>query len=634
MSSQHQATGPDWRRDVHLVANLMETATLMGQRWVNRPGDGCRGRNPVPLDHGWAAGWQGVLVAFGVLACLAAPAVAQERELLELVPREAVFTVVVTDLRETSRAILDSDFWSNLQTWPAYESWLRSGGMDRFSRSIRSIEAVIGTSAKTVRDDLIGDEVALCLVPGPEPESGRGLLLARCRDRVALMRMIGRFNAAEIQEGTQVRVDQIEHAGSTYSVRRFRPGSKPDEAYAILTGDLFVWANDESLVRGAIDRLDQGGGLAVEPWLRRIRAQLPARPLVQLYGWSPVLIGIMNGAGADVPQAAGRESLTRLSLDACGYSGTTLDWQSGWRLHTYQELLPDRLVGPEGVALRNLLERSAVAPAGTLARKIPASTPLRLSLRLDWPALYQLGLTLVPPAEKPRTALLTTMLEGLLLGRSLPEEILPNIGPEAAVFLAPDGTATPLAWSAVWPLAPEGGVDTALRNAIQTFLVMIGLDQTDKTVSQNAVAPTELTLTRQPGLGGTDVISLGDDPEGFGFSVTPEHLVLGTVSAVRQFPAAAGSGDGLPAPLADLAANAQMTLSLDIAALSALGRRHREILESRLNLATPEASRDLEQALTLDRLFQWGVVAIEFAPGAAAFEVRIGLQTEAVQAEP
>src|SRR4051812_44516514 len=112
--------------------------------------------------------------------------------LLALVPPDAGLTLVVEDLRGRSREVLASPLVDRLRGLPAVQAWLRSEKGRGLVRARAELEAALGVTAATLRDDLLGDALVLALRPRADgsPDDASGLLLTRVRDRKALERLI------------------------------------------------------------------------------------------------------------------------------------------------------------------------------------------------------------------------------------------------------------------------------------------------------------------------------------------------------------------------------------------------------------------------------------------------------------
>ena len=226
-----------------------------------------------------------LLIALPPAVRLAGAADRPADALLKIAPADASLTISVENLKERRRAFLDSSLGEALQTLPSYQRWRKSAGFSRFVKASREIEQALGTDLRTAADDLLGDAVVLILRVEPDgpPDEPRGLLLLKFRNEATVRRLIDAINDGERAAGTLTSLDDRKRGGRPYTVRRFAKGAKPDEAYAILPGQVFVWANSEALVTGVLDRLEGGSGLLTEPDFSAVRSGLPAQAVVSLY---------------------------------------------------------------------------------------------------------------------------------------------------------------------------------------------------------------------------------------------------------------------------------------------------------------------------------------------------------------
>src|SRR5262249_5384537 len=101
--------------------------------------------------------------------------------LFRLVPPDVAATLAIEDLRGHAREFLYSPTAKRLQRQPEFQAWLAPPPFARFQHASHKIEAVLGETVSTLRDELLGDAVVLTLraAPGGRPEEARGLLLVR-----------------------------------------------------------------------------------------------------------------------------------------------------------------------------------------------------------------------------------------------------------------------------------------------------------------------------------------------------------------------------------------------------------------------------------------------------------------------
>lgn len=547
---------------------------------------------------------------------------------LRLVPRDAAVTLVVPSLRENAHALLASPLAARLTELPAWKTWLGSETGRRLDRSRRDLETALGGTLGTLRDDLLGDAVALTMVVPPGaggPDAAEGLLLSRVRNRLRLDRLIATVNDSDRRDGTLASLVERRHRGVAYSVRAFRPGTKPDEFYAVLAGEVFAWTSSEGLLRSTIDRQLDGGGLAGEPRLAAVRKALPDRPLAALYA-DPGTLARMT------PPLPGDDAPARLLRDYLGaltYVGAALEWRDGPVLHVHETLAPDRLEEP--------LRRWAARPggAGTLLRRVPTTAPVLAAGHVDFSAAGDWALGLVPVADRGRAETVLTALQGVLLGLDIRTEVLPRLGPGLLAYVdAPDkAVELPIVVALGLGGSPEDrpSLGAAVDNALRTLLALAALE--GKAGSPGRVASRDVH--------GVRVTSLVGGSRSVSYAVGPGFVAVGTsaeaVGAFAGEPPAGGNAT-LDHLRETYFPDAETYAWADLTALRRLASERREALARRLaddrGGDLPAAHRDLDAALDLLSFFRAAFVVSRMEPDASAAHRTIGLIVNSARPTP
>lgn len=549
---------------------------------------------------------------------LPAPAFGDAAEVvLRLAPPDAALTLVVPNLRDSARRLLDSPLADRFLRLPAVRSWLDSPAARRLRQSRRDLEAALGTDLPTLRDDLLGDAAALVLrlPPGAGPDAAEGLLLTRVRDRARLEAIAQRINDAQRQEGTLRGLESRRHRDVSYTLRKLRPGSGPDEAFAVLDGGVFAWTNSESLMRATIDRQLDGGGLARDPRFGPVREALPPQHLAALYIDPRPLLRLASAGDADEPASI----LLRRYLEAVAFAGAALEWRDGPILHVHEALDPGRLDEP----LRRWAARSGGAEA--LVRRMPPTAPVLAAGHVDFSAVGDLALGLVPQAGRDRAETALTALQGLFLGLDIRAEILPRLGPGVLAYVeAPaDGSAGfPIVVALGLAGSPEDrpSLGAAVQNALRTVLALTALDA--KSGPRVRLASREVR--------GVKVTSLVGGPRPISYAVGPGFVAFGsTPEAVGTFAGepAAGGNPALDRLREAYFPGAGTYACADLEALHRLASARRDDLVRRMAADRDAASarRDLDAALDLIGLFRAAFAASRMEPDATAVHRALGL---------
>ena len=556
----------------------------------------------------------------GILAlCLGMSARGESpaEELLGLVPADAGLTVAVEDLSGHLRTFLDSPLAEGLARLPAVRGWLASDGGRRFVRARKDIESALKVDAARVRDDLFGEAVvlALHLPPGEPQDRARGLLLTRVRDRALLLRMIALANDAERKAGALIDLADHPRGHDSYTVRTFRPGTKPAEAYAIL-GDLFAWSNSEALIQGVIDRRGRHAGLADLPAFREVRRNLPAGAAVSLFADPRFIERVLSpGSAPTAPQDVRAAEAVKRYLAALRYAGAALEWRDGPVLHLHEVFDPEK-VPP---AFRRW---AASTPRKTTpARRAPATALALAAGPVDFPAIYDGLMALVPEAERPRARNVEAVLRGLLLGKDARAEVLPAMGPGVLLYVERPGESD--TWPP-WVASVEVGdpeAAKALENALRTALALSTLDAGGK---GRAIVSRDVRGVPVTGLsGGRFAFAFAGGR--FACAATPEAAAGGVIAD----PGEKGGDSPFERARAAHFPAAETFAFLDLDAIHEVADGRREALARGLAAGRggkPEdGRRDLDQVLALVRLFRLAFATSAVEPDFSAAHRTIGL---------
>jgi hypothetical protein len=571
--------------------------------------------------------WAWLLLALSI-ASGARGAGGPGEDLVRLVPADAGATLAVVDLRGRAREFLASDLAAGLGRLPAVAAWFRSPRALQLEKARRDIEAVLGVELAKVRDDLLGDAVVLSLrlAPGDPPDQARGLLLLRARDRDLLNRLIATSNAIERRSGQLVGLAARARGGASYFVRTFAPGGKPAEYYAVGDDGTFAWTNSEAMIQGVLDRRAEAGatGLGASPKALAVRRALPDRAAALLWVDPRFLERMMAaGARAEGARADPAAALLRRYLGAVEYAGAALEWRDGFVLHVHEAVDPARLDEP--------LRRWAARPGSTaaLVRRVPAGALALASGHFDFVALADALWNLVPEADRPRAHLVTTLLQGLLLGKDPRSEVLPRLGPGVLAYLdrppqdGPDAAPRLVLAVDLGGATGDPGVAAALDNALRAALALYALDPSHKDLSLRV--ETHET-------GGLRVTTLAGPATRFAFAAGRGVLVLGTsaeaVAGAYAEPSAGGS-PGFQKFRAAFFPRAETFAFADLPAIvRAATARRPELarnLARRRNESEETARGDLDAALALLKLFRGAFLTHAVAPDFTAAHHTVGL---------
>jgi hypothetical protein len=530
-------------------------------------------------------------------------------ELLGLVPANAGATLVIEDLRTHARTFLESPLAESLTQLPTVKAWFASDRHRDFARARRDIQNALKVDLPTLRDDLLGDAVVFSLVvpEGAGPDAAKGLVLVRFRDRALLDRVVATINTGEKQDGALVDLVDKTHGGITFHARKFKPGTKPDEFYAILGKDVFVWSNSEALVRDAIDRQSKPSGLNEQPRFRKVREALPGRAVASFF----VDPRFVERVGAAAPGNAARNRddawgafLTRY-IEAVEYAGAAFEWRDGFVLHVHEVVDATKLDEP----LRRWAARTGGASA--LLSRVPPTALALMAAHVDVQALFDEVMARLPDSSRPKAENFATVLRGILLGKDPRGEIFSVMGPGMVVYLdepkthwAEQRPALVLAVAIGGAAEQSASASAAIENALNTLFALSALDNKPEN-ARLRVETREINGIRVTGLAG------GKSP--VYFAMGPGFVVLGNVpEAVASFAAEnrQSSDAQFVQTRTEYFPKSETFAYADLERLRRFATDHRAGIAKRIaadhGKPHADALRDLDQALALMSVFRAG----------------------------
>lgn len=567
-----------------------------------------------------------VLVLLGLSTAASARGAGPAEGLLQLVPPDAGATLTIEDLRGHAREFCDSPLAQQLGRLPVVQSWLASDALRKLRQARAEIEKAMDLPLGSIRDQVLGEAVVLAihLAPDETADRARGLLLLRVRDRVLLDRLVERINSAEMQGGLRVEVSPRSHRQVSYWARKFPPGTKSDEFYTIVGDDAFAWSNSEDLIRGVIDRKAGAPGLAGEPRFRKVRDGLPTRSFASVFVNPRFLERLMAADTRSKEPAEERlwALLTR-NLAAVEFAGAALEWRNGFLLHSHESIDPSRL----DESLRRWPQRPG-GPAPLLGR-VPATALALVAGHIDFNAIYDVAMGLVPDADRLRVDNVLTLARGMLMNKDPRTEVLPCLGPGVLIYADSPGAGPGARWPLVVAVslcedAASKGVAAALDNALRTMLAVYALDPKQKDAS--------LRIEAQESLGVRLTVLRGTRPF-FAYAVDRGLFVFGnSVDAVAGYCAGAtkaGAGSRFARfraeyfPERDTFAFVDLPQLYDVASArrEALGR----LLAAREGRPEADARHDLDQVLALVHLFEGAFATSAIDPNFTSVHRTLGL---------
>jgi hypothetical protein len=631
----------------------------------------------------------GILLAVAPAVRGADQAARSADALLRLVPPDVAVVATLEGLRDHARALGASQLVSELRQVPAVRAWLDSEQFRQLERSRAQIEGILGSSLSEIRDEVLGDAVALALrLPADapaEPSQAWGLLLLQARDSALLKRVIRVINTAQEESQELARIGDIDRSGTTYHVREFPPGAnRQPEWYAIFPDGTFALSNSEALIQAVVDRkraqsttpgasplgkADHGPtiewGLSSQTRFQAVQRRLPERALARLFV-DPRPLERLIARSARPRNPAEGKMLAALGryLAAVDYAGAAAVWSDqSLILRTVETIDPAKL---DPWIIRWAADSRQ---PGSIVGQLPSTAFATIAMHIDAPALHDAVRMLVPDPDQPKLANFETVLSGLLLGQDLNARILRGLGPGAIGYVdVPDdildipassqpsqahpsplplvlvvdlegrGDQAPRrsegSQNAAAPAPRQPTVADALDNALRTLLALLALDkeraQGRARIKSRAVA-------------GVAIHSL-DVSTSFAYAIdrSSKRVILSnSADAIARFlehTADFKAGGRFRRLQAAAFPNAQTFGCINLEVISRLASRDRDRLVHSLALRQgrpiAEVDRDLTQVQALARLIDAAFVTSRIESQATVVERSIGVIFRARESQP
>jgi hypothetical protein len=426
--------------------------------------------------------WSLVLLGLLVSPCAAQERLSARDQVLRLVPADTGVCLIVSDLREQAGKLRSSVWLSALLTSPLGRALAASPEAARLDRFKADLKKHLHVDWPQLRDDILGDLVVFAYRPPPpgRPNDEQGLVLLQARDPALLAQVIERLNQAQTQANELKELTEIEYQGTKF----FRRVEAAKTSYYLLQGPLLAFSSQEDLIRKVID-LKRDKTAANPSLIRQLEYARAAQALAVLW-LNP------RAFDADLEQKASHGPAPHIqvlqtfltywkALDAVVVSV---------QVHPQPELslsLQARSPGLPEPLRRLFAERGS--PSELWAR-FPQRAILRLAGRVDAVALARGLSDFAPPSSRQLLADSVQRTIGAALGLDLAKDVLPNLGPNWGLCIAPAPVdhdfPLVVAALAIQPGTKEPAVDQTLAKAVHLLagLAVFDYNRTHADVTQ------------------------------------------------------------------------------------------------------------------------------------------------------
>lgn len=393
------------------------------------------------------------MIRFAVfLFCILAPATfaGPREDVLRVVPDDAGFCLLVTELRDTLDRVQRSPFAQHFAKSTLGRELLaqvKGNGLDVLDRHLRG---AFQTSWAEFRDEIAGDAFALAFMPGPDgkAESDSGLFALRARDPKLLARLLTRLNDLQKESGELTSVEHREYRQVRYWVRHKKDGG---DEFATTIGPLFVLTDRESALQAAIDRNAAAG----PPHLVERFARLGVDRATCVWWFNPRAFDAAlrhKAASAEGPDAAFLRTFVR--------HWAAID-DAALRLRIDRNVELSLIVASKG------LNPSRPAVSSGALSAFPADALFVAGGRMSFDALVRsAGEFLSAEARAEFLSGLDRSI-GAVLGRDAASALTSAVGPDWGICIAPPAAAEPLPTLTIALRMRNEGTPPAPRRALE-----------------------------------------------------------------------------------------------------------------------------------------------------------------------
>ncbi|MDB5385102.1 MAG: hypothetical protein JWM11_748 [Planctomycetaceae bacterium] len=406
--------------------------------------------------------------------------------LTQLVPANAGLVIEVRGLTDQAKKLAQSSIAQRIQQHSAWQQVLNSSEIKKLQELDQGVRQITEHSLMEWLDTVVGREAILAISPselvGGQAEKPQFLLLTRLKQREDLNVILAAWNKLEGRQETS-----YEHRGQPYFSRQ-KTGQPDSTVFYAQLDDVVVLSDRKSSMTQVLD-LGKAGPTAnslansqrFQKTFQLLNPAAAIRVFIQPAVWHDK--AQVEGKASEVESKASGdagERFVRQAWSNCHAVGVGIRFESG--IIAEAVVLSDVLANhPQW---RKFVERTAGSPA-FLAR-VPRTAVLAFGGRHDLATLSEWGLSQLPPEQIKQLKSVRQMVRGLLMGRDLLDDVLPQLPADFGGFIVPrnalDLKAAPVDGLIAVSLPARESPDlqpskapyrNALSNAVQTGFSML-----------------------------------------------------------------------------------------------------------------------------------------------------------------
>lgn len=389
-------------------------------------------------------------------------------ELLKLVPSDVGACLIVDDFASHFQQLSESEIWKRVQATPLYSGWYESPQRRRMAQIWAIAPFYFGLSGKQLRDDIFGQSTVLAFRPGDSQGTKEvGILFCKATDEELLTTLVSTLTSERPGRETQKR----SHRDHTYFLRR--EGNERTD-FLLQIGSVGVLTDSEPAIQRVIDTFLDGGSFGDLDAVRAAKGAIPDDCVASLL----IHPRAFDRALFDKVQTA--KERDRLIAEQIKASWTSLQWMA-WTIRLDQALELMLLWRGDAKDSDESTAPDARQAMAEFWRHLPPDTFAAAVTEVDLTAFFRFLSRLADQKAKRDVGLMSTILQQLLAGYDLMDDVLPKLGPMIGIALVPGDHAVPTLLGVLQIRDTQVTRDdlplsVAIEFALRPLLVFVGME--------------------------------------------------------------------------------------------------------------------------------------------------------------
>lgn len=416
----------------------------------------------MPAKYTAVLAWA-LLIAGGVRA-------SATEDLLRLVPNDVGFCFVLQDLDRNAESFLESDFVRQVKASPLGFVLARAPEVKKLADFDEQLRKHLELDAAGLRKKILGDALVLAYRPPLDGKPEQGIILLQARDGDALAKLIQRLNELQKKSGELKELVSKKHRDQEYFLRR----EAKEDRYGFVRGNLLGFTTDEASVKRLIDQAVDG-----------TKEESVAGKQLKKLGCDKSLAAIWVN-----PRAFDADLRSKLRESKGPDSVALKTFQKYWE--ALDSLAFDFTIGKQEIECRLavLAQEDKMPPGGRkffageakpseLWGRFPENSIVVTAGHIETVPLLDMLAEFVPEDVRAEFRKAMDRGPGAVLGKDVLRDVLPNLGPDWGLCVAPPDGKDNKNWYPhtilalrVRPGDKEASLDKDLMEVVNAFTLV------------------------------------------------------------------------------------------------------------------------------------------------------------------